>query len=69
MENLKEISIEESLALLEQVLTKMEDKDCSLEESFQLYKEGLSLVQSCRKSLDTVEQQLVVLREGIQDGI
>lgn len=69
MENLKEISIEESLALLEQVLTKMEDKDCSLEESFQLYKEGLSLVQSCRKSLDTVEQQLVVLREGIEDGI
>lgn len=69
MENLKEISIEESLALLEQVLAKMEDKDCSLEESFQLYKEGLSLVQSCRKSLDTVEQQLVVLREGIQDGI
>lgn len=68
MENLKEISIEESLSLLEQVLTKMEDKDCSLEESFQLYKEGLTLVQSCRKSLDTVEQQLIVLQEGIQDG-
>lgn len=68
MGELKEKSIEESLLLLEQLLSKMEDKDCTLEESFQLYKDGLSLVQSCRNTLETVEQQLIVLREGGQDG-
>lgn len=59
--NEKQPSIEEALEQLDALLTRLENKECPLEESFHLYKEGIGLVQYCSQVLTEVEQQLLIL--------
>ncbi|WP_331508608.1 exodeoxyribonuclease VII small subunit [Lachnoclostridium edouardi] len=56
-----EASIEETFAVLEEILEKMEGDDCSLEESFRQYQAGMKLVKSCHDKIDKVEKQMIVL--------
>ena len=57
----KKLSIEEALEQLDTLLARLENKECPLEESFHLYKEGVGLVQYCSQVLTEVEQQLLIL--------
>lgn len=56
-------TLEDSFAELEQILEKLEDEEVSLEESFQLYQEGMKLVKKCNQSIDKVEKELIVISE------
>lgn len=61
--------VEKALEQLEELIARLESKECTLEESFHLYKEGIGLVQYCSQALTEVEQQLVILNEeGEIDG-
>ncbi|MDO5409535.1 MAG: exodeoxyribonuclease VII small subunit [Lachnospiraceae bacterium] len=69
MKEQKKVSIESALEQLEELIARLESKDCTLEESFHLYKDGVGLVQYCSQALSEVEQQLVILNEeGETDG-
>ena len=57
----KELSIEETFVRLEEVLKKLEEGECSLEDSFRYYEEGMKLVKSCHAKIDQVEKQIQVL--------
>ena len=61
----EELSFEETLAKLEQVVTQLERGDSlTLDESLQAFEEGIRLTRICRQKLDNVElrvQQLVEL--------
>ncbi len=57
----KELSIEETFVRLEEVLKKLEEGECSLEDSFRYYEEGMKLVKSCHDKIDRVEKQIQVL--------
>ncbi|HIX25790.1 MAG TPA: exodeoxyribonuclease VII small subunit [Candidatus Lachnoclostridium avicola] len=57
----KELSIEETFVRLEEVLKKLEEGECSLEDSFRYYEEGMKLVKSCHDKIDQVEKQIQVL--------
>lgn len=62
-------SVETALEQLEQLIARLENKECTLEEAFHLYKEGVGLVQYCSQAISQVEQQLVILNEeGEVDG-
>lgn len=61
----KKQNLNEIFERLEQLLTEMEDED-SLEQSFQLYAEGVKLIKAANDSIDKVEKQVKVLDE---DGI
>lgn len=62
-------SVETALEQLEKLISRLESKECTLEESFHLYKEGVGLVQYCNQAISQVEQQLVILNEeGEVDG-
>lgn len=52
---------ETSLALLEELVTRMENGDMSLEESLREFENGIKLVQSCQKSLAEAEQKVQIL--------
>ena len=41
----------------------MEQEDISLEESFQIYKNGMELLKKCNQSIDMVEKRVLVLNE------
>lgn len=57
----KELSIEETFVRLEEVLKRLEEGECSLEDSFRYYEEGMKLVKSCHDKIDQVEKQIQVL--------
>ena len=61
--NEKELTIEESLARLDEILKSMEDDSTGLEETFRLYEEGLKLVRNASSSIDRVEKKLRILVE------
>ncbi len=59
------VSLEAALDELESILTAMEDREVTLEESFALYQKGLARLQYARQRLDAVEKQVLMLE---QDG-
>ena len=64
----QELSLEESLAKLEQVMEELGSPELTLEESFTKYKQGMDLLMQCNKAIDKVEKELMILEEnGISD--
>ncbi len=60
IKSLEEISVEEALERLNQIICSL-DGEISLEESFRLYREGVQLLQYCNTKVDLVEKQMIVL--------
>lgn len=58
----QKLSLEESMQLLDQLTRKMESREISLEESFNLYKKGMDLLKSCNDKIDKVEKKMQVIR-------
>ena len=56
-------TIEENIDRLNEINNLMSDSSIKLEESFKLYKEGVELVEKCKKQLADVEKEIVVLEE------
>lgn len=54
----KNMSFEQSMQRLEQIVRAMERGDVALEESLKLFQEGTELVASCAKLLDNAEMQI-----------
>ena len=50
-------SFEESFQKLEDIIRKLENDDVSLEESIEMYEEGMKLVSACSEKLDTVDKR------------
>lgn len=57
----KNKGFEDSLERLQDIVSKMEQGDISLDESLTLFEEGTSLVRSCNKMLDTAEKKVSLL--------
>jgi len=56
-------TIEENMIRLNEINNLMGDSSIKLAESFKLYKEGVELVEKCKKQLADVEKQIVILEE------
>ena len=52
------MSFEESMQRLEQIIRAMERGEVPLEESLKLFQEGTQLVASCEKMLDNAQLQV-----------
>ena len=60
----KEIKFEESINRLEEIVEKMESEELSLEESINIFKEGMDLVANCNAKLDEAEKKISIIMEG-----
>lgn len=56
-------ALEDMFAALEGVIGKMEGTDVTLEQSFELYNQGMELLKKCSQAIDTVEKKVLVLDE------
>lgn len=56
--NEKNMTFEQSMQRLEQIVRAMERGDVALDESLKLFQEGTELVRSCGKLLDDAELQI-----------
>lgn len=65
--NLLEISFEDAIGRLEEIVRNMESAELTLEESLKLFEEGIKLAQFCTKKLDETEQRIELLLKD-EDG-
>jgi len=54
-------SFEESLKQLESIVAKLERGDLPLEESVQLFEEGIKLSEACKNDLESAEGKVQML--------
>ena len=59
-----ELTFEQSLERLDEIVRLLEKGDAPLAESLGLFEEGAGLLRSCGKLLDEAEQKVVQLRKG-----
>lgn len=55
--------LEEGFEKIEQLLTRLSDREVSLEESFSLYQEGMELLKQCNARIEHVEKQMLQIDE------
>lgn len=59
----KAVDFESSLQTLEQLVSKMEVGDLSLEESLKAFEDGIKLTRECQQALQNAEQKVQVLMQ------
>lgn len=57
----KKMSVEESFAALDEMVKKLESSDVTMEESFQIYQDGMKLLKEVNGTIDRVEKQIQLL--------
>jgi exodeoxyribonuclease VII small subunit len=71
-ERISALSFEEALAELEEIVTRMEDGELSLEESLGLYERGQALARHCNRHLETATlrvEQLTATGEIVEVSV
>lgn len=63
MSSEKTVSLEERFEHIEEIINKMETGDITLDESFDLYKNGLEEIKAANAMLETIEKAMLVLNE------
>ena len=58
------ITLEEAFVELNGIIEKMSADDISLEDSFELYNNGISLVKLCNEKIEKVEKKIEILENG-----
>ena len=69
----KKLTFEQAMARLEEVVSRLEGGETSLDESLKLFEEGAKLMGQCTALLDKAEQKVTLLENGgkksaAQDG-
>ncbi|MCU9594095.1 exodeoxyribonuclease VII small subunit [Caldibacillus thermolactis] len=65
MTDKENLTFEEAMEKLEEVVEALEEGDVPLEEAIEKYKEGMELAKICHQKLTNVEEQLTeILKEN-----
>ncbi|MBQ5995065.1 MAG: exodeoxyribonuclease VII small subunit [Clostridia bacterium] len=58
---MKELTYEQAITRLEEIVQKLENSESTLDETMELFKQGVSLAGLCEEKLKTAEQQFTTL--------
>ena len=58
------MTLEETFEKIDGIMEKLSDDEIPLEESFTVYKDGMELLDKCRKIIDDVEKKVEELSSG-----
>lgn len=58
---MEELSLEQAFKQLDAMLDQLESREIPLEESFQLYQKGMTLLKICNEKIDTVEKKILIM--------
>lgn len=64
MSEKKKENLEEMFKDLEELIGKMENEEITLEQTFDLYNNGMELLKKCNLSIHEVEKKVLVLDEN-----
>lgn len=62
------MNYEDSVKKLEEIVSKLEAGNLSLEESLKLYEEGTILSENCRKMLSEAQLKITNINEVAENG-
>lgn len=62
----EQLTFEQAMARLEQIVTTLESGRCTLDDSLRLFEEGAKLTTFCQTALKTAEQKIVKLTAAEQ---
>ncbi len=65
----KKEPFEDSLKRLEEIVRRMEDGELTLEESLQLYEQGVNLTRVCSERLDEAEKRIEIITRNDQGKV
>lgn len=57
------LSLEEAFAQIEEVISRLEAEEITLEESFAQYNRGMTLLAHCNETIDQVEKKVLKINE------
>ena len=57
----KKQTFEQAMGRLEEIVSKLEQGDCGLDQSLKLFEEGAKLAALCEEQLDRAEQKVSLL--------
>ena len=57
----KKLTFEDAMAELEDVISKLESNNLSLDEMIKFYEKGMKLTNSCKQLLTEAEEQITTL--------
>ena len=60
----EEMTLEEAFVRLDGMVERLETRGIPLEESFQIYKEGMELLKKCNDKIDTVEKKMLQVNKS-----
>ena len=60
----EEMTLEEAFVRLDGMVERLETRGIHLEESFQIYKEGMELLKKCNDKIDTVEKKMLQVNKS-----
>lgn len=63
----KKMSLEESMARLEEIASELEGEKLPLDKSVKLYEEGVKLAAKCASELESAKRKIKILQQG-KDG-
>ena len=66
--SLPDVTFEESILRLEEILKQLEGDKVDLATALSQYEEGIRLLKNCHGILETVRQKIEVLRDVRADG-
>ena len=61
-------TLETAFDELKGIIEQLEKEDITLNESFQLYNEGMKLLKYCNESIDKVEKEIIILNENGEEN-
>ncbi len=64
----KNLSFEQAVAELEDIVKRLEKGELTLDESINFFQRGVELTRYCNKKLDAAERSITMLIEG-ENGI
>ena len=57
------MTLEENFKKIDEIMEKLSDDSLPLEESFDVYKEGMALLDNCKKVIEDVEKKVSELAQ------
>ena len=65
MEERDDLTFEEAVARIDEIVASLERGDAQLDKSLALFEEGVKLIEACSAMLDTAEQKVVNLQKAM----
>ena len=57
------MNFEKKLSELEKIIERLEDGECTLEESIELFEKGIKITGECKTTLENAQKKIIELAE------